>query len=130
MVCPVDHSPHRVPFIHPRKFYSVARFQPWHTRRHVDVMRDEHRQAGWQVHDKALMPDAAGIISQDFNHLPRARDVNVAEVMVIRVKDGGVARIAGSMEKRGEMRIEGNSRQNAESKEEKNGKEYIPPAPF
>ncbi len=66
---PVHHTPPIIPLINTGKLNTVAFIKRIHSRREIDIVRDQYGMAGIQTNDEPLMPAAVKIIRKQSYHL-------------------------------------------------------------
>ncbi len=87
---PVNNSPLGVPHVFAGKFNDISRFQVFDPGSQIDIVGDQYRLAGRKAQNKSLVPAAMCVIPKDFYHPSRACNMNVAEMMLERLRNRGV----------------------------------------
>jgi hypothetical protein len=93
---PVDHAAAVVPLVFAVERHLVADTQRVDARRQVDVVRDQHRLAGCELHDEALVAAAVVVVVEQPRHRALAAYLHVAALAGIGLGKrigSGVARI-------------------------------------
>ena len=90
-MCPMDRAALLAPLVDAAKRDGVAVAQagdPWSD---VDVVRDEERLPGREPDDEPLVPAALGVVFQDPHDCALALDLQIASVILERLRQDGVA---------------------------------------
>ena len=81
---PMDDAAPLIPLILAVELDGIARLERADAAREIDVVRDQHRLSGRQLHDEALMPAAVVVVRKDLGDAATALDLNIATVILER----------------------------------------------
>ena len=83
MMCPVDHTPFRIPFIFSVELNGIAGFEGDDSTGQINIMGNQKRLPGTETNDKPLMPAAIIVIRENPDHFTGSLNLNITLMIVV-----------------------------------------------